>query len=116
MIRYIILLLTFANFSFFYTADAVSSKLETFIQSIRELHAQGRLDGEVLILQGDQELCHLFSQDLSPYDRPQFMIGSVSKQFTAVALLRALIQDTVDIDEEARINKVKARIQQPISI
>lgn len=116
MIRYIILLLTFANFSFFYTADAVSSKLENFIQLVRGLHAQGRLDGELLILQGDQELCHLFNQDLSAYERPQYMIGSVSKQFTAVALLRALSQDTIDIDEEARINRVKARLQQPISI
>lgn len=120
MRKYLFLAFALMNLGLFKAIDAdvqgIDLKLETFIQSVNELHGQALLDGEVLIVQGDQVLCHLINSDIKTYHTPQFMIGSVSKQFTAVALLKALYQDTVGIDEEARINGVKERLQLPISV
>lgn len=90
--------------------------VQQFIKGLNELQNNGRLDGEVLIVQGDKVLFHALSNDLAPFDEQQFMIGSVSKQFFAVGLLKALYQNTVAINEEARINSVKQKLHDPLSI
>lgn len=62
-------------------------KLEEFTHFATELHEKNLLNGEVMIARGDQIELHLKERE-----DMQFMIGSVSKQFFAVALLKALYE------------------------
>lgn len=88
---------------------------EQFLDSVKEIHKKGLLDGEILIAQGDHILLHLINDDIKALDEPQFMIGSVSKQFFAAALLKALYDSSLELTEEAKIRDVKAKLHLPIS-
>jgi CubicO group peptidase (beta-lactamase class C family) len=90
-------------------------KLNQFIDSVKELHNKDLLDGEILIVQNDKELLHLISKDISSIENPQFMIGSISKQFFSVALLKALYDLSLSDKEEDKINEVKEKLNMPIS-
>jgi CubicO group peptidase (beta-lactamase class C family) len=70
-----------------------STNLDHFCKLIHELQHKEILDGEVLVVKGDTVVLHEQSKMVeacAQHGDPQFMIGSVAKQFTAVALLRAL--------------------------
>jgi CubicO group peptidase (beta-lactamase class C family) len=69
-------------------------ELENFCDFATDLHKQGLLDGEILIASQDQMLIHLRSEGIG--EAPQFMIGSVSKQFFAAALLNSLYDSGVE--------------------
>jgi CubicO group peptidase (beta-lactamase class C family) len=100
-----------------YVQTHFDQKLNQLRQALTDLQARGLLDGEVLIARGDTPLLHLKSQDLGAIENPQFMIGSVSKQFFAVALLKALYDAEANpqLTEEQRVSYVKQKLRTPIS-
>ena len=70
------------------TPIAFEAALAVFLKRLQE---RGLLDGEIEVVRNGQGLLHLLSDDSDFFDgsnAPQFMIGSVSKQFFAVALLK----------------------------
>jgi CubicO group peptidase (beta-lactamase class C family) len=97
-------------------SEPVNFKLTQLLDSIKNLQKQGFLDGEVLIAHDNQVLLHTRSQDIDIFDDPKFMIGSVSKQFFAVALLKALYDSSSGGTEEAKINDVQTKLNEPISL
>lgn len=93
-------------------------RLAGFLDSVKNLQEKGLLDGEVLVALNGQTLLNLQSESIiSPNasNRPQFMIGSVSKQFFAVALLKALYDFSSCETEELKIEDVKKKLRFPIS-
>lgn len=88
--------------------------LNQLFVSLRQLELQGLFDGEILIAKGNRPLFHLQSHDISFKD-PQFMIGSVTKQFFAAALLKALYDSSKGNSEKEKISEVKKKLHQPIS-
>jgi CubicO group peptidase (beta-lactamase class C family) len=102
------------------TPESVFSiKLETFMHDIRQLHEEGLLDGECLVAKGSSPILHLRSADVEEVAagvEPQFMIGSVSKQFFAVALIKALYDGVAAGETESeKIEQVKQLLQLPLS-
>lgn len=85
--------------------------------SLMALHDQALLDGEILITCQDRQLLHLKSESeiLEDGTDSQFMIGSVSKQFFAVALLKALFDASQGDTEEVKIEDVKSKLHLPIA-
>jgi CubicO group peptidase (beta-lactamase class C family) len=94
----------------------VFTLLGSSIAQINTLQKQGVLDGEILIAQGNQPLFHLINRDIEGMKEPQFMIASVSKQFFAIALLKALYDCSNAKTEETRILEVKSKLHAPISL
>lgn len=96
----------------------LDSRLTGFVEFVKDLHKKELLDGEVLIVRDGQTLLNLRSRDIFAADTsndPQFMIGSVSKQFFAVALLKALYDWSTCETEELKISDVKNKLDEPIS-
>lgn len=92
----------------------VNQRLDHLFHSLKELEARGFVDGEVLIARGNRVLLHVQNKEID-HQAPQFMIGSVSKQFFAVALLKALYLASDGANEAAKIADVKRELHQPIS-
>lgn len=90
-------------------------KINQFIDVINDLQCKDFLDGEILIVQEDQVLLHEFSQDVGCFKDPKFMIGSVSKQFFSVALLKALYDCSPSTIEKGKISDVKTGLDASIS-
>jgi CubicO group peptidase (beta-lactamase class C family) len=91
-------------------------KLRAFYSLAIDLEKQGKFDGELLIAHGDRILFEVRSDaSLEQQEEPQFMIGSVSKQFFAVALLKALYDLSEDSSEERRVAVIKKKLHQPLS-
>lgn len=94
-------------------------KLHQFFDFAKDLHHRGLLDGEILVAQGSQVLLNLKNLTdeayVDPSKQSQFMIGSVSKQFFAVALLKALYESSNSPTEELKIADVKKKLHLPIS-
>lgn len=85
---------------------------------VDDLNEKDLLDGEVLITQGDRILFHGMSRDVrscsSSGRAAQFMIASVSKQFTAVALLKALYEVSLGVNEKERCDHVILQLHRPL--
>lgn len=99
-------------------SNDLDSRLTGFVEFVKDLHKKDLLDGEVLIVRDGQTLLNLRSGDIFAADTtndPQFMIGSVSKQFFAVALLKALYDWSSCETEELKISDVKNKLHEPIS-
>lgn len=98
--------------------DKLSGMIAKFSQRVKELNENDLLDGVVLIKQGDQTLLHEMSKEVVHYNRDnkpaQFMIGSVSKTFTAVAVLMALYETSPGGSEDEKVALVKKRLHEPI--
>lgn len=96
----------------------LDSRLTEFVEFVKDLHKKDLLDGEVLIVRDGQTLLNLRSGDIFAADTsndPQFMIGSVSKQFFSVALLKALYDWSICETEELKVSDVKNKLHEPIS-
>lgn len=96
----------------------LDGRLTKFFDVVKDLQNQGRFDGEVLVARDGQILFNLQSEDIASSDAtngPQFMIGSISKQFFAVALLKALYESSPYEMEEQKIADVKSKLHLPIS-
>lgn len=92
----------------------ITPRINDFITELKGLQKKGLLDGEVLIAQGDNILLDLKSNEIRDLE-PQFMIGSVSKQFYAVALLKSLYDSSQASTEENKISDVKTKLHMPIA-
>lgn len=93
-------------------------RLVDFLDSVKDLQKRGLLDGEVLVTRNGETLLNLQSEYIASPNAsssPQFMIGSVSKQFFAVALLKALYDFNSCETEELKIEDVKKKLHFPIS-
>lgn len=95
--------------------ELVKLKINQFIDVVNDLQDKDFLDGEILIVRGDQVLLHEISQDIGCFKDPKFMIGSVSKQFFSVALLKALYDCSTSATEKGKISDVKTRLDVPLS-
>lgn len=92
----------------------IENKLGSFFEELKGLQKQGLLDGQVMIAKGDRVLLDVQSKEIKDKE-PQFMIGSISKQFYAVALLRSLYDTSLANTEESKVADVKQKLNQPIS-
>lgn len=100
------------------SVPSLDERLTSLLDFLKNLREQKLLDGEILIAREGKTLLHLQSQDISSSDslnEPQFMIGSVSKQFFAVALLKSLYESSDFLTEELKIENVKKQLHIPIS-
>ena len=89
--------------------------LQGFYALVEDLNQKKMLDGEVLVTQGDTVLFHRQSAYIqSSGSHPQFLIASISKHFTAVALLLALYDSSPGIDEAEKCAHVLQQLQEPI--
>lgn len=88
-------------------------RLTEFLDFAKDLHRQGILDGEILVVRDGQILLNERSEGID--EEPQFMIGSVSKQFFAVALLKALYESSQSETEDQKVADVKEKLHLPIS-
>lgn len=93
--------------------DELDPRLVGFLNSAKEIQKKGVLDGEILVARNGKTLLNLQSADLGT--EPQFMIGSVSKQFFAVALLKSLYESSPCETEPQKIADVRRKLQNPIS-
>lgn len=93
------------------TSSHLDNRLVEFMDFAKDLHQKELLDGEVWIVRDGQTLLHL----MNPSFESQCMIGSVSKQFFAVALLKALYEGGVGETEELKIESVKKKLHAPLS-
>lgn len=90
--------------------------MQNYIQEIRKLERKNKLDGKLLIAKKDQIVFSAQSREIAkmPHE-PQFMIGSLSKQFFAVALLKLLYDNSPDAKESERMEFVKEQLSRPLS-
>ena len=96
----------------------IDVKLAQFLKVVKNLQNEKHLDGEVLVVRNGQILLNLQSEEIASPDIkkwPQFMIASVSKQFFAVALLKALYESSSHKTEDLKIADVKKQLHFPIS-
>ena len=115
MKKWLLCSLMFVGALFGHESDRASNGLwKTFFRSLRTLDHQDILDGEVLIARHNKVLLHLKSRRMKG-KTPLFMIGSESKQFTSVALLKALYDTSSEQTEEEKTADVEQRLQLPIS-
>lgn len=94
-----------------------AAKLDDFHAALEELQQENLLDGEVLVVQADQPLFHLQSKQVAAISRqgpPLYMIGSITKQFYAAALLKTLYQSALGTEEQ-KLNQVKKGLLQPLA-
>lgn len=93
-------------------------KLNRFFDALENLQKKGLIDGEVLVAKGNDILLDLQSEDVGGQNHendPQFMIGSVSKQFFAVALLKSLYDTSLADSDQEKAADVQNKLQQSIS-
>ncbi len=99
--------------------DNFPAKLTQLREFVHDLQQKGLFDGEVLIAQGKTILEHFCSPDVEAAAKnggqPQFLIGSVSKQFTAVALLKALYDISPENDVEGKCAWIVKQLYKPLS-
>ncbi len=89
--------------------------LNNFYALVNGLHEKSLLDGEVLVTQGDVILFHRQSAYIqASAHNPQFLIASISKHFTAVALLQALYDSSPGLNEAEKCAHVLQQLQEPI--
>lgn len=99
-------------------SESFDVRLVGFLDFVTDLQKQGLLDGEVLITRGGQILLNLQNKEINSVDEGnerQFMIGSVSKQFFAAALLKSLYDSSDYPTTEQKVEDVKRRLHHPIS-
>ena len=97
------------------TQESFSADLNGFYAFVDDLNQKNILDGHVLVVQGDDILFHRQSNYIaSSAQDPQFMIASISKHFTAVALLRALYDSSPGLDEAEKCDWVVKQLHVPI--
>lgn len=93
-----------------------NENLNIVLEEIRELEQKNLIDGKVLIARGDQVLFVAQNKEFNAMgEESQFMIGSISKQFFAAALLKLLYENCPDWEEEKKIEYVKNQLAQPLS-
>ena len=98
--------------------NILDKKLASLVDFSKNLQEQRLFDGEIFINRNGKILLDLHSKDIAAYDsfnKPQYMIGSISKQFFAVALLKALYEFSNFRIEKLRVKNVQKQLHLPIS-
>jgi CubicO group peptidase (beta-lactamase class C family) len=96
-------------------SSPASFPITPFIAALQELHQSGQMQGVVVVSKGDLLVYQnasgaAFANSSSSLGmHSQFYIGSVSKQFTAAALLKALYLKNHSVE------RLKAALQNPMS-
>jgi CubicO group peptidase (beta-lactamase class C family) len=98
----------------------VSLTLRCALNSLTKLHREGLLNGEVVVARGSDVIFNIQSNDVQEIAKgtnrdAQFLIGSVSKQFFAVALLRVLYANVTGTTEAEKTAKVIKLLHVPLS-
>ncbi len=101
--------------SFASNASLFRERLSELSRLAIELKEKNLLDGEVLIADNDQIISHICSNEVARIVEPQYLIGSVSKQFTAVMLLMALYETSSGSNEEEKSAHVLGRLHEPLT-
>ena len=99
---------------FFYS----KKNLNSFCALVEGLQKKNTLDGEVCIIKNNNVILHAKSSSVmvnSPNDQSQFLIGSLSKQFTAVGLLHALYTISYGNSEAEKFSFVEKELHKPLS-
>lgn len=98
-------------------SEILDDRLFQFMEFVRQYHMQGLLDGEILIARKGQFILQLKSvPTLAEAAYPtQFQIGSVSKQFFAIALLKALSASFSTESNVTRLAHVQDLLQAPVA-
>ena len=105
--------LTLYAISFYKTKN-----LNSFCALVEGLQQKNTLDGEVCIIKNNNVILHAKSSSVmvnSPNDQSQFLIGSLSKQFTAVGLLHALYTISDGNSEVEKFSFVEKQLHKPLS-
>jgi CubicO group peptidase (beta-lactamase class C family) len=92
--------------------------VDPFCALVQELQQKDILDGEVFIAKGGDILLHEQSKEVAvctQTGKPQFLIGSISKQFTAVALLHALYATSYGDTAAEKCACVEKQLHMPLS-
>ncbi len=94
----------------------LDQNLQNYMQAIQSLEKDNKLDGHLMIAKGQHLLLSAMSQEISrqSQEEPQFMIGSLSKQFFAVALLKVLYDQHPHERESKRIEIVQDDLNRPL--
>ena len=101
--------------------SSITIKLRCLLNEMTKLYQDGFLDGEFLVARGAAVLLDLRSHKVCEVAAvtagdPQFMIGSVSKQFFAVALLKALYDHVaVGSSDVSKTADIKRLLSLPLS-
>lgn len=98
-----------------FPCDAFLERLGALSQLAIQLKEKNLLDGELLITDHGQIVAHICSDEVARIVEPQYMIASVSKQFTAVVLLLALYETSSGSNEEEKSAQVLSRLQRPLA-
>lgn len=98
--------------------DKLSALIEKLTKQVEDLKEKEMLDGVVLLTQGERVVLSEMSEEAGQYTHnnlpPQFMIGSVSKIFTAVAVLKALYETSYAHSDDEIIALVKTKLHTPL--
>ncbi len=101
-----------------YTISFYSKKnLNSFCVLVEGLQQKNVLDGEVCIIKNGNMILHAKSSSIMvnlPHES-QFLIGSLSKQFTAVGLLHALHTISDGNSEAEKFSFVEKQLHKPLS-
>lgn len=96
----------------------LNSSLITLCQEIEQLSQQDKLNAVVIIAKGDNILCTNISGPANETDvlniSSQFYIGSNTKTFTAVALLKSLHDQFNEKTENSNLDKITAALQKTL--
>ncbi len=95
-----------------------STNVSSLCALVKELQQSNVLDGEVYIAQNNNVIMHEWSKDVglcATNGKAQFLIGSISKQFTAVALLRILYTKSNGDTEFEKCEMVKNQLHKSLS-
>ena len=98
--------------------NSFEERLSTFLDLVRALNHDGMLDGEILVEKQGEVILHVRSPEVSFQKKestPLYMIGSDSKQFASVALLKALYETSSAESEEEKIADVIKQLHRPLS-
>ena len=87
-------------------------QLVHFCDTAKALDQKNLLDGPVLVTKGDKVLLNLKNNKKEP---PQYMIGSVSKQFLSVDLLKAFYEKAPGTTSTEKTEWIKQQVQLPLS-
>jgi CubicO group peptidase (beta-lactamase class C family) len=103
----------------FYAISFYSKKnLNSFCALVEGLQQKNILDGEVCIIKNNNVILHAKSGSVmvnSPDKQSQFLIGSLSKQFTAVGLLHTLHAISDGDSEAERFSFIEKQLHKPLS-
>lgn len=91
-----------------------AANIQEMFEPLLKLQHEGMLDGTVLIAKGSKEVFILNHSDDGSSLQRQYYLASTGKQMSAIALLKALYEQSDGNSEKMRAEQVKLKLNQPI--